>query len=231
MGVGGAAGLEKRAFDAVGDAVETGRVPLVALLRVSGDPPGRPGRSGMARKGAWSERPDSDSEIHRAHHTQVHQPTLIFLALHVAHPVRLFLWARRPTLAYPGGCCIDGVGVGAAALSRDAGVGGVAAVVRPVDGVEAACSAGDSRSDMTEGSRDWPGVYNLPKATPGTGRLVGCGKGARRADEARVRFWDLGCWDVQATVVVPLAAVVGEGNIVQRQRLGGRERVSVSEAL
>ena len=153
---------------------------LAAIHRGAGEIGMAPTEHGLVERDRVGGRPGrrETGERTRAHFPG--QPTLIFLALQVAQPVRLFLWARRPTVAYPGGCCIDGVGVGVGVVaSRGAGVGGVA-VVKPVDGVEAACSAGDSRSDMTEGSRDWPGVYNLPNARTGTGRFGGVVGGGGR---------------------------------------------------
>jgi hypothetical protein len=73
---------------------------------------------------------------------------LIFLALHVEQPVRLFLCVRRPTLAYTGGCRMDGF-----KTLLPGPVGG--------EGVEVVCWTGDAEtgdsddgtgSDMAEGA-------------------------------------------------------------------------------
>lgn len=72
--------------------------------------------------------------------------TLIFLALHVVQPVRLFLCVRRPTPVYPGGCFMDGFG---RLVPEAAGVGGVEVVCSTED-AETGCSDGGSRPDIME---------------------------------------------------------------------------------
>lgn len=69
--------------------------------------------------------------------------TLIFLDLQVEQPVRLFLCARRPTVAYPRGCCREGFG----ASSRDVG-GVVVSVPCWTEEAETGESDGGTRSDM-----------------------------------------------------------------------------------
>ena len=106
--------------------------------------------------------------------------TLIFLALHREHPVRLLRCVRRPALAYPGGCCRGGVGKLLAG-----GVGAVGVVDCGAEVVETGGSGGGSRSDMIETSSrmdvcvaasDWLGLSQVKLVA---GRTVGCLVGGR----------------------------------------------------
>lgn len=71
--------------------------------------------------------------------------TLIFLALHREHPVRLLRCVRRPAPEYPGGCCSGGVGKLLAG-----GVGVVGVVNCGVEVVETGGSVGGSGPDIVE---------------------------------------------------------------------------------
>lgn len=108
----------------MGYAVETCWVPLITLRGVSH------GSSGVVKYNRCEQR-----------------HTFIFLDLQVEQPVRLFLWARRPILVYPGGCCRGGFG---RASSRDAGGVGVW-VACWTEEAETGESDGGTRSDMMGG--------------------------------------------------------------------------------
>jgi hypothetical protein len=108
----------------MGYAVETCWMPLITLQGVS----------------RWSSRVVKANKSEQRH-------TFIFLDLHVEQPVRLFLCARRPILAYPGGCCRGGFG---RASSRDAGGVGVS-VACWTEEAETGESDGGMRSDIMGG--------------------------------------------------------------------------------